>query len=157
MADVNRDYLEKESANPRQLLSTLVMQFPYVVTESSHKLHYLRYDGDKMSIRLAYDTTPTFVSNGNCHSEDTITICSRRADTIRWRHSMLCFLSLVLKDIARDVRSVAQKAKNRGIYSVVLGYARMSETALLTEWLESCWFCTKGQHWSSVQRHRAKN
>jgi len=49
---------------------------------------------------------------------------------------MLCFLSLILKDIARDVRCVTQKTKNQGIYSAVLGYASMSDGALLNEWLE---------------------
>jgi len=40
-----------------------------------------------MSIRLVYDTALTFISNRTCHTEDD-TICSRRADTIRWRHSL---------------------------------------------------------------------
>jgi hypothetical protein len=46
------------------------MELPYAVTVRTHTGHYLRYDGDKMSIRLAYDTTLTFLSNGTCHNED---------------------------------------------------------------------------------------
>jgi hypothetical protein len=41
------------------------------------------YDGDKMAIRLAYDTTELSVSNGTSHTEDdAITTCLRQADTI---------------------------------------------------------------------------
>jgi len=115
-------------------------ELPYVDTVSSRTGHYLRYDGDNMSIRLAYDINLSFVSNGTCHSENRITICSRRADTIRWRLSMLCFLSLILNDIATDVWSVARKAKNRGHYSAALGYASMSWGR--TEWLGRSWLYT---------------
>jgi hypothetical protein len=44
----------------------------------------LRYDDDERSTRLAYGTTLVLVSNGTWHTEDdTITICSRRCDTIQ--------------------------------------------------------------------------
>jgi hypothetical protein len=46
------------------------VELPYVDTVRSHTGHYLRYDGDKMSIRLAYDTTMTSLSIGTCHTED---------------------------------------------------------------------------------------
>jgi len=126
------------------------MELLYVDTVSSRTRHNLRYDGDKMAIWLAYDTNLT-VSNGNCHSEDRITVCSRRADTIRWRLSMLCFLSLILKDIATDVWSVARKAENREPDSAALGYASMSWGR--TEWLETSWLYTDlawGKHQAKI-------
>ena len=44
---------------------------------------YLRYDGDNLTIRFAYDTALHFLSNGTKHATgNTITICSRRANTI---------------------------------------------------------------------------
>jgi hypothetical protein len=66
------------------------------------KLHTaLRYDGDQMTIRLAYGTTQPFVTDGTSHTEDdTIMICSEEFDGIRHRLSMPRRVSLSSKHIA---------------------------------------------------------
>jgi hypothetical protein len=71
---------------------------------NSHVGHHARYDGDKMPIRLAYDTTLPCVSRVTAHTtDDRITICSRQHDTTgRRRLGMLCRLSLSRKHIATD-------------------------------------------------------
>jgi hypothetical protein len=50
--------------------------------------------GDELVMRLAYDTTLPFSSNGNSHN-DSNTICSRLADAIRWLSTCVVYLSFV--------------------------------------------------------------
>lgn len=57
--------------------------------------------GDELVMRLAYDTTLPFSSNGNSHN-DSNTICSRLADAIRWLLNM-CRLSVIRKHIVTVV------------------------------------------------------
>jgi hypothetical protein len=72
---------------------------------SSHTGRYLRYDGDKMTAGLAYDTAQLYVSSGISPSEnDTITICLRRIDTILWRLRMMC-LSVSRENIAKNEKT----------------------------------------------------
>ena len=48
-----------------------------------------QYYVDTMTKWLADDTDSPLVSDGNWHAgDDTITMCLRRADTIRWQHAV---------------------------------------------------------------------
>ena len=70
---------------------------------NSHFGHHARYDGDKMLIRLAYDTILPCDSRVTSHTTgDRITICSRRHDTAGQQLGMLCRLSLSRKHIATE-------------------------------------------------------
>jgi len=70
---------------------------------NSHFGHHARYDGDKMPIRLTYDTTLPCVSRATSHTTaDRITIYSRRHDTTGQRLGMLCHPSLSRKHIATE-------------------------------------------------------
>jgi redox-sensitive bicupin YhaK (pirin superfamily) len=64
---------------------------------NTHTLHYLRYDGNKMAIRLVYDTTQPFVSNGTSHTKDE-TITYVQDGSIRYDDNSTCcvFYALVV-------------------------------------------------------------
>jgi hypothetical protein len=74
-----------------------------------------------LDIRWQYNTTLTSKS---------VTICSRRVDTVRWyMFTMLCRLSVSRKHIATDVWSASQNAKFYSPNSAVLLYEYVSEGA----------------------------
>jgi hypothetical protein len=92
-------------------IHTLRYNMPYAVcvcVRRSHTGHHLRYDGEKMAVRIPHDTTVSLVSKGTSYIEDdTIAICLGQAIAIQCRLSMLCHLSLRSKLIATGVRSVS--------------------------------------------------
>ena len=81
----NPSLMCEDIASPRafSLIEHIHQKYLFQQTYVAHIGSYSIYDGDKMLIRLAYDTTISFVSNGTSHSEDTITIRSRHDDLIR--------------------------------------------------------------------------
>jgi hypothetical protein len=78
MSDNGEAYREVNSREPR------VIHISSVSTG-----HYLRYDGDNVAIRLAYDTAVPFVSHWTSHTEDDTqryVYVGRRYDTMKTEH-----------------------------------------------------------------------
>jgi hypothetical protein len=103
----------------KQEMTGQMMWIIKYVLWSNHTEHYL------MAIRLAYDMTQPFVLNGTSHGgDDTITMCPRLADTMRWRPSMLYRLPL-----SRHRCMICHRRRNyEGLHSAVLGYVSMSHS-----------------------------